>query len=108
MSAVLLLVLGGFLLVTWVPQHLLSPEARLKLESWAESVERFFGFRGPASIPDPVTGASVTMDVEYGSVVQWAENPHFWWLIGGLVLFSVVIFLISWGISTAIYQKKQY
>lgn len=108
MSAVLLLVLGGFLLVTWVPQHLLSPEAQLKLESWAEGVARFFGFRGPASIPDPVTGTSVTMEVEYGSVVQWTENPHFWWLIGGMVLFSVVIFLLSWGISTAIYQKKQY
>lgn len=108
MSAVLLLVLGGFLLVTWVPQHLLSPEAQLKLESWTESAERFFGFRGPASIPDPATGAPVTMEVEYGSVVQWEENPHFWWLIGGLVLFSVAIFLLSWGISTAIYQKKQY
>ena len=108
MSAVLLLVLGGFLLITWVPQHLLSAEAQAKLDAWAKSAERFFGFRGPAEIPDSVTGLSVTMDVEYGSVVQWAENPHFWWLIGGLVLFSVVIFLLSWVISTSIYQKKQY
>lgn len=108
MSAVLLLVLGGFLLVTWVPQHLLSAEAQAKLDALANSAERFFGFRGPAEIPDPVTGLPVTMDVEYGSVVQWAENPHFWWLIGGLVLFSVVIFLLSWAISTSIYQKKQY
>lgn len=108
MSAVLLLVLGDFLLVTWVPQHLLSAEAQAKLDALANSAERFFGFRGPAEIPDPVTGLPVTMDVEYGSVVQWAENPHFWWLIGGLVLFSVVIFLLSWAISTSIYQKKQY
>lgn len=108
MSAILLLVLGVFLLVTWVPQHLLSPEATLKFEEWMNNAERFFGFRGPETIPDPATGAAVTMDVEYGSVVQWAENSHFWWLIGGMVLFSVAIFAASWAISTAIYKKKQY
>lgn len=108
MSVILLLVLGVFLLVTWVPQHLLSPEATLKFEEWMNNAERFFGFRGPETIPDPVTGAAVTMDVEYGSVVQWAENPHFWWPDRRDGCCSALPYLRRAGPAHGVYKKKQY
>ena len=106
---ILTLVLGVFLLVNRLPEKFLSPEQAGKFTEWLNGVERFFGFRGPAEVADPATGlATVIPDAEYGSLDQWAENPHFWWLIGGLVLISAAVFALSWAISTAIYNRKQY
>ena len=106
---ILTLVLGVFLLVNRLPEKFLSPEQAEKFTEWLNSAERFFGFRGPAAIPDSANDLQVTiMEVEYGSLNQWASNPHFWWLIGGLVLVSAALFALSWAISTAIYNRKQY
>lgn len=108
MIVILILVLIPFLFTSGIVEGWMQPDDWQKLETTFLNLERFFGFRGPAVVPDSVTGAAVTMEAEYGSVIQWAENPHFWWLIGGLLLFSVLLFAVSWVISTAIYRKKQY
>ena len=73
-----------------------------------QGIQRFFGFRGPAEIWDAAKEQSVVMEVEYGSVYQWTRNLHFWFLIGGGVIFSAVLYAVSWAISIAIYKHKQF
>lgn len=80
---------------------LLSPEQ-------LQGIQRFFGFRGPAEIWDPAKEQSVVMDVEYGSVCQWARNLHFWFLVGGGTAFSAVLYAASWAVSIGIYKHKQF
>ena len=48
------------------------------------------------------------MDVEYGSVYQWARNLHFWWLIVGGTAGSALLYAGSWLVSIAIYKHKQF
>lgn len=73
-----------------------------------QGIQRFFGFRGPAEIWDAAKEQSVVMEVEYGSVYQWTQNLHFWFLIGGGAAFSAVLYAVSWAISIAIYKHKQF
>lgn len=73
-----------------------------------QSIQRFFGFRGPAEIWDAAKEQSTVMEVEYGSVYQWARNLHFWYLVGGGAAFSAVLYAVSWAISIAIYKHKQF
>lgn len=74
----------------------------------AQTIQRFFGFRGPAEIWDSAKGQAVVMDVEYGSLSQWVRNPHFWWLVGGSTTFSMLLYVASWTASIAIYKNKQF
>lgn len=73
-----------------------------------QAVQRFFGFRGPAEIWDASQGQYVVMDVEYGSLTQWVRNLHFWWLVGGCVGFSVLLYVISWAASYIVYKHRQF
>lgn len=80
---------------------LLSPEQ-------VQTIQRFFGFRGPDQIWDSATEQTVTMEVEYGSLTQWMRNRHFWWLVGGACLASLLLFLASWAASILVYKRKQF
>lgn len=73
-----------------------------------QAVQRFFGFRGPAEILDASQGQYIVMDVEYGSLTQWVRNLHFWWLVGGCIIFSVLLYAASWAASNIIYKHKQF
>lgn len=73
-----------------------------------QNLQRFFGFRGPAEIWDSAQEQTLVMDVEYGSVYQWARNLHFWWLIVGGTAGSVLLYAGSWLVSIAIYKHKQF
>ena len=73
-----------------------------------QNLQRFFGFRGPAEIWDSAQEQTLVMDVEYGSVYQWARNLHFWWLIVGGTAGSALLYAGSWLVSIAIYKHKQF
>lgn len=73
-----------------------------------QDIQRFFGFRGPAEIWDSAQEQTLVMDVEYGSVYQWARNLHFWWLIVGGTAGSALLYAGSWLVSIAIYKHKQF
>lgn len=73
-----------------------------------QGIQRFFGFRGPAEIWDASRGQYVVMDVEYGSLTQWVRNLHFWWLVGGCVGFSVLLYAASWAASYIVYKHRQF
>ena len=73
-----------------------------------QAVQRFFGFRGPAEIWDASQGQYIVMDVEYGSLTQWVRNLHFWWLVGGCVVFSVLLYAASWAASNIVYKRRQF
>lgn len=99
--AVVIVVILLLLMVAMTATVLLSSEQM-------QVIQRFFGFRGPAEIWDSNLGQAVVMDVEYGSLTQWARNLHFWWLIGGCVAFGVLLYVVSWKVSTVIYRHKQF
>ena len=99
--AIVIVVILLLLMVAMTATVLLSSEQM-------QVIQRFFGFRGPAEIWDSNLGQAVVMDVEYGSLTQWARNLHFWWLIGGCVAFGVLLYVVSWKVSTVIYRHKQF
>lgn len=96
MVAILLLAVIGMTVTV-----LLSPEQ-------IQTIQRVFGFRGPAEIWDSTREQSVVMEVEYGSLTQWVRNLHFWFLLCGGTVFSVFLYGASWVVSLAIYKHKQF
>lgn len=73
-----------------------------------QALQRFFGFRGPAEIWDAAQGQTVVMEVEYGSLTQWVRNLHFWFLVGGGIACSILLYAVSWAVSLSIYKHKQF
>ncbi|WP_294497898.1 ABC-2 transporter permease [uncultured Gemmiger sp.] len=76
-----------------------------------ENLGDFFGLRGPMGVAarELTAGLAPGEEVWYGDLtVALQEGGRIQWAILAMLLVSMVLFLASWAVSTAIYRKKEF
>lgn len=105
---VLLVLLGGLAAVfVYLPAN--WKEAPQSWMNWLAWVERFLGVRGEAS-PEvaELAGLPAGSEVLYGNLTSALNGGRIQWAIVLLFALSLVLFFVSWAVSTVIYRKKEY